>query len=128
MQSSAVLDASGAIHLISSMEIERVFNRYSLLISPTIYQFEIGNVCWKYHPFSDLSIQDIQNHFKTAFEITSLIDYFDFEKILETALKFQLSFYDASYLSLAIEGSFHLISKDKKLNRAAQSAGLITYY
>ena len=126
--SSAVLDASGAIFILSSNIILETLGDYNYILSPEIFKYEIGNVCLKFSRYSDLSKEESKAYFERSMEITALANHFDFKRTIKCAEELDLSFYDASYLELALSTNSDLITRDKKLNHAAQKIGIETCF
>jgi predicted nucleic acid-binding protein len=50
-----------------------------------------------------------------------------YDEVLRTALRYDLSYYDAAYLELALREGLPLATLDKRLHNAAGAAGAILY-
>jgi len=101
---------------------------FDVFLAPTIYKFEIGNICWKSVRFSSWSREYAIRLMNQALGIPEFYDDLDFQGVLSLAFDHQLSYYDSSYLALALQSKATLISYDKKLNKAANNLGLDTFF
>lgn len=95
--------------------INKFVNNKVDFVAPTIIKYEIGNAMK-----SAVKQKRLQEPEATAIYDTFLefpIHYFsqNYQKTLNLSFKYDLSFYDASYLALAIEKNAKLITLDKKL-------------
>lgn len=92
------------------------------LIAPALLGFEVANICLKKiarHPTRrDALLEAFTMYRRMAIETVD-IDYEDTVRLAEEA---GLTAYDASYLWLAQQHRGELITLDKRLNRAAQTA------
>lgn len=128
VKDSAVIDASGAIKILAVTPQLEILHDFKIVRSPTLYWFEIGNVCWKNQKFGNWSKEYINMLLKETMEITVLKDYGSNLQILGLARHYEISFYDASYLMLAHHYNSTIISFDKKMNNVAQQLGLETSF
>ncbi len=105
-------------------EVESLFDKHKLdqvsLIAPHLLPFEIFNslkMAIKRHRLNEATVSEIAAEFiGLNIELISI----HYEKALGLAIKHDLSFYDASYLSLSREKDSRLLTLDKhlkKLNR-----------
>jgi predicted nucleic acid-binding protein len=91
--------------------------------------YEMGNVVWKESKRKKRTQEETANiigHLEQVLSIMNiqLIQINDMKTIIGNATKFNLSFYDSSYLTAAktLEGT--LVTEDEQLQRAAKEAGL----
>ncbi|NQE45092.1 Exonuclease VapC9 [ANME-1 cluster archaeon GoMg2] len=80
--------------------------------------YELGNVFWK-HPAK--SSEDVESDFKALFDIG--LEFFDVRDpgflkfVFENGRKFGITFYDAVYVTLAMDEDCKLITADGRLQR-----------
>jgi predicted nucleic acid-binding protein len=88
------------------------------IVEPTLLIYELGNVFWK-HPAK--SPEDVEPDFKALFDIG--IEFFDIMKpevlgdIHKTARSFGITFYDATYVTLAMMADCKLITAEERLQK-----------
>ncbi len=96
---------------------------------PTLWHLEVLNVLLvaerrgritPQHRHDFLNLLSLLTSIDTDLLNTSISD----TAVLELALQFNLSIYDAVYLALAITQQIPLATQDKKLKQAAQACGL----
>lgn len=118
------IDASAVLSYIIPDEptpsnILNVFRKYAKgeisLLAPTLLSYEVGNAiksAVKQKRLNELTAIDIINDFKQM-----NIIFFDpnISETITLSLKYNLSFYDATYLCLAQEQKAKLLTLDKKL-------------
>ncbi len=117
-----VVDASAvAALLFSEPEAEVVASALdgAELVAPTLLSFELTNVCLtkcRRHP-------DLRQALLAAFQLRGRLGIaetaVDHRDVLELALKYGLTAYDASYLLLARKLGAELVTLDEALTRAA---------
>lgn len=120
-----VVDASFVLSLLipdeSSSEADQIFHYYKsgavALISTALLPFEVAN---------GLKMAAIRNRVKLNYASKRLAEFIDYQiqihevdcaAVFELANKYNLTFYDASYLYLAKLNKFKLLSLDKKLQQ-----------
>ena len=88
------------------------------ILEPTLLIYELGNVFWK-HPAK--SPEDVESDFKALFDIG--LEFFDVSNpgflqfVFENGRKFGITFYDAVYVTLAMDEDCKLITADGRLQR-----------
>ena len=88
------------------------------IVVPTLLIYELGNVFWK-HPAK--SPEDVERDFKALFDLG--IEFLDITKpealgdIHKTASSFGITFYDATYATLALKEGCKLITADERLQK-----------
>lgn len=88
------------------------------IIEPTLLIYELGNVFWN-HPAK--SPEDVERDFKALFDIG--IEFLDIAKpevlgtIHETARSLGVTFYDATYVTVAMKEGCTLITADEQLQK-----------
>ena len=127
-----VIDASFTINAIaeetSSKEVKLFLSKFynsQKLLAPSLWSFGIGN----YLRNRNFSSQELSE----AMVLLSFISVSIFPNpplgrihlIVSLAQKHQLSYYDASYLFLAIDQNAGLASFDKKLQEAARAVNIV---
>ena len=105
-----------------------------LVDGATIYlaHYELGNALWKECLLlKRISIQEAKESLDFMYsilermQVSSLCNESGIE-ILDTAYKFNLTFYDAAYLMEAKKSDKTLVTDDKKLAKAAEQVGVKT--
>ena len=121
---SFIIDASFVLSFLldeTNVEVESFFKKYAQgeinFIAPSLIKYEVGN---------GLRTKVMRKQLKKD-EAEKLYDYFlgleiqeensDFNQILDLAIKKNLSFYDASYISLAKDLSLQILSLDRDLRK-----------
>lgn len=87
--------------------------KYQILL-PTLLYYELGNACLQNSIPADEIGKIMILLQKLAFEVED-IGYAAFRKIYQNASEYNLSFYDASYVTLMQKYDCALITADKKL-------------
>lgn len=118
-----VLDTSAAIRILLDKDpacIEIVL-RADMVLAPSLYKAEIGNVFLKYHRVENLDYDVCLDLMDKA--VCLVTDYMDDPFIrkaaFDAAIRYKLSYYDGLFLALAIETNARLLTKDKKLKETA---------
>ena len=93
----------------------------SAVYSPDLLFAEFGNVLMQYVRFRNYDLSHALVAFEIAKElVTEVLSWQNlFYLIQEKSVQHNLSFYDAIYLSLAIQYKYPLFTRDKKLAQAA---------
>lgn len=102
-------------------EVETLFDKHKLgqvsLIAPVLLPFEIFNslkMALGRHRLNKKNVSEIAEEFLgLKIEISPT----NYEKTLDLAITHDLSFYDASYVSLATDKNFFLLTLDKHLKK-----------
>ena len=94
------------------------------ILDLTIY--EIGNVIWKETIlFKNLTEREAIEFMKNIINILQNINIIriqeDLDKIMEIAIREELTYYDAAYLYFAEKNKLILVTNDKKLYNVAKS-------
>ncbi|BCU69982.1 type II toxin-antitoxin system VapC family toxin [Stygiolobus caldivivus] len=111
---SYVFDASSIIRLISEKRVGVLGGNYTVPLA----KFELGNTVWKYVILhKTLSEDEGLRLINIISEVLTTMDVIDVDEVEveKVALTYKLSFYDASYVQLAIGLSLPLVTEDKKL-------------
>ena len=116
---SYLLDANAFLDLVK----RRTLVKGQYILDLTIY--EIGNAIWKEAVLFKTLTKD--EAVTLMDEITNIVQKLniiriqdDLDKIMEIAIKEQLTFYDAAYLYFAKKYQLILVTNDKKLYNAAK--------
>jgi predicted nucleic acid-binding protein len=125
-----VIDASAILSYILPDEVTpksvmNVFRKYSkdevIFLAPTLLIYEIGNAlksAVKQKRLNQISATDIIEDFKQldiTFADPNIIENIDL------SIKHNLSFYDASYLAIALENNAKLLTLDNKLQECLKT-------
>lgn len=115
----SLFDSSAIINLCNREKALKLFNEWTLDL--TIY--ELGNATWKLtrirkiKPDEAFTVLEALTGIYGKMRKTKIKNH---EKTLKIALKENLTFYDAAYISVAIENNLTLITDDEKLYKAAR--------
>ena len=132
-----VLDTSVAVQWIvkenHSVNIDSLFlagySGKSSLHVPALWLWECGNALLSYCKAGWISVADIQDHLSALRypkpQIDTLPSIATQKAIAELAQLSKLSFYDATYLELALRRGAGLATLDKKLRAAAAAQGVV---
>lgn len=121
-----LIDASSLMLLMKTANIQTQLEylRTSSLLDLTFY--EVGNAIWKDACLSKFLTKKesevLRNRVQTVLSKTHKIanEASDFQKILDISESEKLSFYDSSYLFVAKEKGFVLVTEDKALRVKAE--------
>ena len=105
--------------------------KHEHLLDLTLY--EIGNTIWKINKLykkgdRNTALESIEQ----AYYLTSLMNIHAIENrqtyisIMENALQYNLTYYDAAYLTTAQRHKLTLVTEDKQLEKAAVKADITT--
>ena len=95
------------------------------LYASPVLPFEVGNIFWKRlrSPAADIEVlMAIWSAWTEALPLRLMLS--DAPSVVRLAHRTGLTFYDASYLQLALDLDGDLISLDKRLLRIAQGVGV----
>jgi predicted nucleic acid-binding protein len=113
------LDASAIINICSREEIEKIEGYTSNL---AIY--EAGNAIWKQvYQRRKISVGEAIIVLEVLYEIfenLKKLEMDDTKEVLKIAVNEGLTFYDASYIYLAVKNNLTLVTDDDKLYRVAE--------
>jgi len=102
----------------------QIFERFrgSLLYAPPLLRTEMANVAWKKTRREPNRHEEIRAGLETA--LATEVHYLepDLPDVLDMALSFGISVYDASYLWVAQQAGATLVSYDERLRAAARAA------
>jgi len=114
-----LLDASAIINICSREEIEKIEGYTSNL---AIY--EVGNAIWKQvYQRRKISIEEAIIVLEVLYEIFENLKKLEMDytkEVLKIAVNEGLTFYDASYIYLAVKNNLTLVTDDDKLYRVAE--------
>lgn len=98
----------------------------SEIAAPAIYWYEIRNIALKAERRDRLASDRAEQVMRVidAFPVT-IVERLDAGQITRLARRYALSFYDASYLTLAVERRIKLATFDKRLAAAARAEGVL---
>jgi len=120
-----IVDASAvAAYLFdeSTHEVITVRLRGCSLSAPTLIWSELANVCVKKTKQRPAEAHSIFEAFQNRDSLNIDLVTVDMDAVVKLALSSGLSAYDASYLWLSRKLGFELVTLDKRLEAAAQSA------
>jgi predicted nucleic acid-binding protein len=111
-----LFDSSAIFRAAKENKIEFLAENYTLELA----RYELGNIFWKdcvLH--AKVSEHEAKMMAKTISHILNLMDLIEIagseEEILDTAIKFKITFYDASYAYFAKAKDLSLITEDARL-------------
>jgi predicted nucleic acid-binding protein len=97
-------------------------------VAPRLWEYEIRNSVLMGLRRGRISKQDSEQFLAELDALNiRLIDPASYDQVFDLAQVHGLTVYDASYLSIAMEGRLPLASLDKKLVRAAEAAGVLLF-
>ncbi len=129
---SKLFDASAIILLTKNHPHEAPeLLKHEHLLDLTLY--EIGNTIWKINKLykkgdRNTALESIEQ----AYHLTSLMNIHAignrqmYLSIMENALQYNLTYYDAAYLTTAQQHKLTLVTEDKQLTKAANNANIAT--
>jgi predicted nucleic acid-binding protein len=116
----ALLDESS---LIADVAEERLKDEFAVV--PRLWWYEVRNLLIVCERRNRITAENTAHFLRVLSAYPIRIEETEDEKsILQLARKYQLSFYDASYLAVAVRHGIALVSLDKPLRAAAMAAGV----
>ena len=120
-----IFDASSIFLAIKTNQPLILKNSYSVILA----RYELGNVIWKETALSgiysvDEGVRLIKVFDRILEEMTLL--HPPLEQVYKTAIKYKMSYYDASYLFVALNLKVPLITEDKKIRQKTE--GVLQLY
>ena len=111
-----IFDASSIFVAVKSKKLTVLKNG----VTVSLARYELGNAVWK-EVFSHKTLS-VDEGIKLLNVLMKAIDQLEVKepdptKVLETACKYGITFYDASYVQLAIDSSNALVTEDDKLRK-----------
>ena len=95
--------------------------------------YELGNALWREcFLLKRISQKEAKKLLRTMYAILQSMDVASLDKedegnaVLDTACRFNITFYDSAYLAEAHKSKKTLVTDDKKLAKAAENAGVKT--
>ena len=119
-----VIDTSALISFllpdeISNQKIKEVFNSFATedytFYAPHLLIYEVANVLKTAVVRGRVNAKDAKVIFEKFLNLPITFLKVDYVKALELSLKYNLTFYDASYMQLAIQKKADLLTLDKRL-------------
>ena len=119
-----VIDTSALISFllpdeISNQKIKEVFNSFVTedytFYAPHLLIYEVANVLKTAVVRGRVNAKDAKVIFEKFLNLPIIFLKVDYAKALELSLKYNLTFYDASYMQLAIQKKADLLTLDKRL-------------
>lgn len=123
---------SNAIYKLIRETPDKALDRLTEGTTINLAYYELGNALWRESLLlKRISIEEAEKSLSLMYSMLSRIKIAEVngEKgnaILETAYKFNLTFYDAAYLIEAKKNSRILVSDDSKLAKVAENLGVAT--
>ncbi len=115
-----VIDSSAIYKIISTDRFALLSDQYT----SSLAFFELGNIIWKSSILAHVYSQKEAVELLSACEIAldkMRVGYSDLDKIYKIAAYHHISFYDASYVCLAIDFRSPLVTLDDKLAHKVSS-------
>jgi predicted nucleic acid-binding protein len=117
-----IFDSSAVVNLVKKGKLSAFSEGCTLDLA----LYESLNALWKEHfLLKKLSKDDVQEYIDIIAELFSTIEVksvMGFEnKVLENAVKYEITAYDSSYLTYAIENGLTLVTDDEKLSSKAKA-------
>ena len=120
---SLLFDASSIYAALELNRPEILHGQYTLDLA----FYELGNIVWKgYALYNRLTKRETLQLIEMIIDALKLMNIlsikFTYERnILEIAMKYKITYYDASYVSIAKENKLKLVSEDKKLKKSIKN-------
>ncbi|MEM2935475.1 MAG: type II toxin-antitoxin system VapC family toxin [Candidatus Thermoplasmatota archaeon] len=114
-----IFDASSIYRAIELNAIEKLANEKTV----NLCFYELGNAIWKQIMKKNISLEEGIELVKTLSKILSLMDVLPLDLnlvVLKISEKYNLSYYDASYLYAAHKFNDAIVSEDEKLLKIAK--------
>jgi len=113
----SLFDSSAIINLCGCGKVEKLFGGWTLNLA----FYELGNAVWKQvHVRKVISVDEagvLLDLFVQVFGVLRKPEMEDGSKVLKVAVKESLSYYDAAYVSAALENGLVLVTDDERLCR-----------
>ena len=122
-----LFDSSAIFRAIKENKIEVLTGNYTLELA----RYELENTIWKnYALHTKVSEQEAKMMAKAIKHTLSIMDVIEIagseEEILDTAIKFKITFYDASYTYFANAKELKLITEDPRLIKKTAPAANVS--
>ncbi len=111
-----LFDSSAIFRAIKENKIEALAGNYTLELA----RYELGNIIWKDSALqAKISNQEAKTLIKSARHTLGIMEIIDAigneDEILETAMGLKITFYDASYVTVAKAKGLSLVTEDARL-------------
>jgi predicted nucleic acid-binding protein len=118
-----LFDSSAIFRAIKENNVEILVDNYTLGLA----RYELGNIIWKDCVLqAKISEQEAKGMAKTIKHILGIMKIIETvgyeEEVLEDAMKYKITFYDAAYAHLAKAKDLKLITEDARLIKKITSA------
>lgn len=131
----AVLDASAAVSWFSADQRSDDSIAMAAAVAadgaivPALFRWEVQNAFITAARRKKISLEDVAMYLEALDELDLQVDDVSLKSPLTAGLglanRFGLTAYDAAYLELAVRRSLPLMTRDKKLGRAAEELGVL---
>ena len=132
MKRSLLFDASSILTLIRELRGDAP-DKLVEGSTVSLAYYELGNALWRECLLlKRISWEEAESLLRTMYAILQSMDVVPLEKedegnaVLNTACRFNITFYDSAYLTEANQSKKTLVTDDKKLAKAAENAGVKT--
>jgi len=118
-----IFDTSSIYKAIETNNIDALIDGKTLNLS----LYELGNVIWKYVVRGKISVKEAEKLLALIKKTIYLMEIVEIGlnlRALTIAIEQNISYYDASYIQLALQEKDYLITEDKKLQQIAKKIGL----
>lgn len=118
-----IFDTSSIYKAIEINHIDVLIDGKTLNLS----LYELGNVIWKYVVRKKITVKEAKKLLaiiKKTIYLMEIVEIGLNSDALNIAIKHNISYYDASYIQLALQEKDYLITEDKKLQQTAKKVGL----
>ena len=124
----SVFDSSAIYKAIGISNVSMLAGGYTVPLA----MYELGNIVLKnsvlFHKYTSHESQELLKICETTLEKMIIVSPDDLQYVYQIAVKFQLSFYDATYVCLAKKLNMSLVTLDKKLANKAHSFISIIFF
>ena len=132
MKRSLLFDASSILTLVRELRGDAP-DKLVEGSTVSLAYYELGNALWRECLLlKRISWEEAESLLRTMYAILQSMDVVPLEKedegnaVLNTACRFNITFYDSAYLTEACKSKKTLVTDDKKLAKAAENAGVKT--
>jgi predicted nucleic acid-binding protein len=111
----SLFDSSAIINLCGSGKVEKLFNAWTLNLA----FYELGNAVWKQvHVRKVITVNEanvLLDLFAQVFGMLRKPEPEEGSEVLKIAMKENLTYYDAAYISTALKNGLALVTDDERL-------------
>ncbi|MGQ4891658.1 MAG: type II toxin-antitoxin system VapC family toxin [Candidatus Njordarchaeia archaeon] len=125
-----LLDASAFFNILPFIPSKKMEDNPDLeLFITNLTPFEINNVIWKLYVRNSIGESEAKELSKLVGELidsdaVKTLQIYEYEEILNMAIRKKMNYYDASYLYVAIREKLVLVTDDNGMKKHAETEGI----